>query len=93
MAITTRIDTGEKVWVGELTAAILKLVAGLGQPCGEMTINVPGAGDIRVGVIEHVRTKVKELIRAWSRTPPKVSGGAAGGEDKDGRVAGGGSGG
>lgn len=48
---------------------------------------------IRVRPIEHVRSKVNELIQAWSRPPPRVDASTEGGPDKGRRAAGGGSGG
>ena len=64
----------------------------LGQPSEQITaVNVAGT-IIRVGALEEVRGKVQELIRLWSRPPPRVDARKEGGMDKGGRAAGGGSG-
>lgn len=86
-ASRTAMATDRKVWAGEPTSAILKSVAGLGQPCVEMSVNVAGTGEVRVGVIENVRSKVNELIRAWSRPAPMARENRAGGESKGGKPA------
>ena len=83
----TPITSDRKIWGGEPTVAIIKAIAGLGQPIEERTIDVAG-GVVRVGAIEHVRIKFNELIRVWSRPPPRVSESEAGGKDDGGGTVG-----
>lgn len=91
-ASTTALVTDTKGWAGEPTTVILKCVAGLGLPSEQITATNVAGTIIRVGPLEEVRGKVQELIRLWSRPPPRVDGMEEGGIDKAGRAAGGGSG-
>jgi len=61
-----------KPYSGEPTTVILKAVCGLLQPCAVAHCQVAGVGLVRVGVEERLRTKVLDLVQAWSQPNPEV---------------------
>lgn len=62
-----------KIWGGEPTTALFKALCGLLQPCEVETCNARTGAVVVVGVAESIRSKVMELVRAWSRPPPHIA--------------------
>ena len=64
---------GVKTWGGEPTTAVFKAIRALAQPCEVVTCSVGRGSSVQVGVMESVRSKVMELVRAWSQPPPQIA--------------------
>ena len=57
---------------GEPTAVILKAALGYGQLMPVEDYEIPGGESMGMGLDEAVRSKLRELMQAWSRRKPRV---------------------
>ena len=71
-AATRPINQALKTWGGDPATAIFKALGGLAQPCRPIVVDMGAQGVVHVEILEELRTKVMELVRAWSRPDPQV---------------------
>ena len=63
-----------RAWGGEATTSILKATGGIARLCVVTNVQTTAGEQLEVGIPGPTRTKVVQLITAWSRPDPPVRG-------------------